>query len=116
MSEPDGPGRPRGPKGEVFARQLRRFDGKIADLRGFYDGLNAEERSGFRSWLERVDTAADEGRQWSAQVLVRTECDVCDESGETLRWADAVFSTLTMLAAIKAWDSGQDYAPFSVQP
>jgi hypothetical protein len=47
---------------------------------------------------------------------VSAESDECDDQGNVLRWADARFSPMTMLAAIKAWDEGNDFAPPGVLP
>ena len=70
----------------------------------------------FRAWLERVQTLNAEGQQWCASLQIQTQYDVCDEAGNTLRWADVGFSPTTMLAAVRAWDAGEDFAPSSVLP
>lgn len=95
MAEPNGPGR-RG-KPDIFTSQDRQFDEKVSDLRGFYEGLDTDEKPKFRAWLERVKTLHEEGGQWSTQLYVRTEYDDCDENGEPLRYADVEFSPNTML-------------------
>ena len=114
MTEPNERGRGRKP--DVFTSQLRHFDEQLSDFRSQYDNFTADERSGFRAWLERVEVLYSEGHEWNALLKVRTEYDVCDAAGNTLRWADADFSPKTMLAAVRAWDAGEDFAPSSVLP
>ena len=114
MTNPDGRGRRRGP--DVFTSQLLSFDEMVADFRSLYDNFTAKERSNFRAWLESVKTLNAEGDQWCARLLVKIECDEFDEAGNTLRWADVVLSPRTMLAAVRAWDAGEDFAPSSVLP
>ena len=99
-----------------FTAQLRSFDERIANFRCLYDGYSAEEKSGFRAWIERAATLSAEGGEWCAMLRIKTEYDVCDESGETIRWCDAEFSAATVLSAIRAWDEGQEYAPSSIWP
>jgi hypothetical protein len=113
-SEDGGRRRRRGP--DIFAVQLRHFDGQVADFRAWYDGFPAEDKARIRAWLERVEALAREGCEWSALLEVRTEYDECDADGDTLRWADVRFSPSTTLAAIRAWDAGEEYTPPGIQP
>lgn len=112
MTNPDEGGR----RPDFFTSQLLSFDEMVADFRSLYDNFTAKEQSDFRAWLERVRTLSAEGDPWCARLLVKTECDECDEAGNTLRPADADFSPTTMLAAVRAWDAGEDFAPPSVLP
>ena len=112
MDEPDRGGR-RQP--DVFVSQLRYFDGMVLDLRGFYDSFTPEEKLQFRFWLERV-LALQQECPWSAFLQVKVEYDLYDEKGEMVDFAGADFSPNTMLAAIKAWDAGEDFAPQTILP
>jgi hypothetical protein len=114
MSEQDDRNRQRKP--DYFTSQLRRFDEKVSDLRSFYESLDPEEKSKFQAWLKKVKSLDEEGQAWSAQLQVCTEYDICDEDGETLRWADTKFSPQTLLAAIKTWDQGECFVPPSTLP
>lgn len=111
MSESDESGRRRRLNHETA--ELRKFDEDVSELREFYNNFDIEERSQFRAWLEQVASLATEGYQQSVLLRIRTQYDVCDENGETLRWGDVEFSPGSMLAAIKAWDAGEDFAPES---
>ena len=112
MTNPDEGGR----RPDIFTSQLRSFDEMVADFRSLYGSFTAKEQSDCRAWLERVQTISAEGDPWCSSLLVKTECDEFDEAGNTLRSADAGFSPTTMLAAVRAWDAGEDFAPPSVLP
>jgi len=102
--------------GDPFTSQLRSFDERIANFRNLYVEYSVDEKSRFRAWIERAATLSAEGDEWCAMLRVRTEYDVCDESGNTILGCDAEFPPSTVLGAIRAWEAGQEYAPSSTQP
>src|SRR5437016_2295925 len=91
----------------AIASQQRHFDNELSDFRGFYDSMPAEEKAQFRGWLEKLDAVQKESL-WEASVHVHIENDELDDKGDTVRWSNTRFTVMTMLMAIRSWDSGEN--------
>jgi hypothetical protein len=92
------------------AREQRRLDEQVADMRSFYASLPPEEKVGLREWLKRLIALWDEF-PYEAGLRLRIENDVYDKDGNVLRWGDFEFSPFTILRAIEAWDKGDGFTP-----
>jgi Sec-independent protein translocase protein TatA len=99
----------------AIAAQQRQFDDQLADLRQFYKTLAPVEKTEFRAWLEKLESASVESK-WRTSVHVHIQNDQVDERGKTVRWADSNFQVMIMLSAIKEWDAGRNYSPDRVMP
>lgn len=100
----------------AMAGQQRHFDNQLSDFRQFYESFPPGERAKIKAWLEKVEAVGREGLEFNMLLNVKVENDECDERGTVLRWADCQFSPMTLLAAIRAWDAGEDFAPPGVLP
>jgi hypothetical protein len=92
------------------------FDGKVSDLRQWYESHSLEERGELRAFLEKVNADAREADKWGIELRACSRLDVYDDAGELTNWVDAEFDPWTILSAIAAWDQGEEFAPSSVRP
>lgn len=89
------------------------FDARLADSRSFYHEMDTEERARYRAWLARVHSLEDE-IEWEGGIMIHHHNNVDEDATST--WDGFEFSPSTMLAAIRAWDAGEPYAPDSNRP
>ena len=87
--------------------EQREFDGKLADLRQWYEAMPLTKRKRFRGWLERLNKVASKSAEWSLLAHIQVPLD---------EHSEADFTLTTTLWAIRAWDEGKDFAPEMVLP
>ena len=79
-----------------------------------YDKLSNEERIAFQSWLERLaQLVAEQPSSPPISVLCRTDVfDISDE-GDVIYDGVVHLDPATMLAAVQAWEAGEEFTPNS---
>ncbi len=94
------------------AKQLATFDREIQELRSWYDAATTDDRSEFKQWL--TDLVAVAARQPDI-VQFTLGCKVnileTDNDGNVVYDGVVFLSPKPMLAAVTAWDAGDEFVP-----
>ena len=91
---------------------LARFDREIQELRSWYDSATADERDDFIGWLSVLVTVVERNPDRRRFTLsCRINNLETDDAGNALYNGVVFLAPKAMLAAVTAWDAGEEFLP-----
>jgi hypothetical protein len=97
---------------EIQTRRARQFDQELQEFKLSFESLTSEGQTWLKQWLARAEEMAREvPNELGMSIRVHVDHLATDSEGDVHYEGHGTFGPATLLKAIQAWETGEEFSP-----